>query len=220
MEYNIRSWDLPAKKRVYGETPVFIFHPSDARNQLPDDPEYATPGKRWQMCPRPLQQLFARAFNEALPDPNRRVTEGEWQSLFQQMNDCVISCPHDRAENLWTPDCRQLRCWHCKQELFIPPRLALSGVGGRHYVLLTRGAQLLGRHVNPHADESAAAVAVGEVVQNPANPSVWGLRNLTSSAWTAMFADGAAKEIPSQRAAPLTVGLKLQFGPSTGEIEA
>jgi hypothetical protein len=42
LEYNIRFWDLVAKRHVYGERPVFVCDPQDHSNQLPHDPDYAS----------------------------------------------------------------------------------------------------------------------------------------------------------------------------------
>ncbi|HUK92851.1 MAG TPA: serine/threonine-protein kinase, partial [Methanomicrobiales archaeon] len=46
MEYELRVWDIPAKRKVYGN-PVFIFDPADAGNRPPRDPDYETVVTRW-----------------------------------------------------------------------------------------------------------------------------------------------------------------------------
>ena len=74
-EFELRVWDIPAKKRVYG-TPVFVFDPADRSNTLPADPDYETARFRWGYSPRSLQDLFTRAFTTGAKDPKRRVTEG------------------------------------------------------------------------------------------------------------------------------------------------
>ena len=89
LEYRCRCWDLPAKRKVYGEAPIFVFDPQDRRNQLPNDPDYTTAQRRWQLCPPSLKELFANAFTTGLKEPASRVTEGEWQTLFRQLKDGV-----------------------------------------------------------------------------------------------------------------------------------
>lgn len=64
LEYNVRSWDDPAKEAIYGKNPVFIFDQSNTTNALPSDPDYKTPVRRWKLCPEPLRNLFTRAFTE------------------------------------------------------------------------------------------------------------------------------------------------------------
>ena len=211
MEAKIRVWDLPAKRRIYGEQPVFIFDPHDKRNQLPSDPAYATAAKRWGFCPKSLQRLFVRAFTEGLKNPANRVTEGEWQSLFRQLKDNIISCPSDGAENVWDVNSTNFHCWHCNKAIPVPPKLVFQQASGKHYLLLTHATKMLKRHINPSVSEADASMIIGQVVQNPANPQVWGIRNETSTPWLADFANGTTKEIPPQKSAPLNAGLQLNI---------
>ena len=222
MEYDVRCWDDPARKKIYGYAPVFIFDPTDARNRLPNDPTYSVAARRWAICPPSLQALFLHAFTIGLKEPARRVTEGEWQSLFLQLKDGVIRCPGCRAVNLWEPGMSALTCWNekCRQTVAIPPRLVFSLPGGTHHLLLTRDARLLRRHIDPAGPEDQASSVLGEMKQNPHNPAVWGLCNLTSTPWTATATDGKIVEVPPQKSVPLAAGLKLNIGGTTAEIVA
>ena len=138
MEYQFRSWDLIAMRKVYGKDPVFVFDPVDRRNGLPNDPDYAGVGKRWSHCPPSLQTLFTQAFTLGLKEPGRRVTEGQWQSIFLQLKDGSVSCSHCKADNLWDVSMNSLNCWHCGRPVAIPPRLVLVHAGGKHFLLLTK----------------------------------------------------------------------------------
>lgn len=207
MEYNIYVWDIPAKRRIYGEIPVFIFDPVDHRNKLPNDPEYSTANKRWNYCPPSLQALFIRAFTDGIQNPSLRVTEGEWQELFLQLKNGSIACPKCQAENLW--DKTQLNCWHCNIKIPIAPKLILTDETSQQIVLLTSKKQIFTEYK-----------LIGQVVQNPNNPKIWGIRNLTKIEWTALFPDGTKKIIEPQRAAPLKLGLKLKIGEVEAEIVA
>lgn len=218
MEYRFHCWDIPAKKRVYGLTPVFIFDPSDDSNRLPVDPDYITASKRWGYCPESLKELFTRAFTIGLREPAHRVTEGEWQNLFLQLKDGVVPCSNCRAENLWEPGLTVLDCWHCTEPIYLPPKMVFTHPTGKHYLLLDKGAQILERHVNPMTSEEDTSTVVGQVVQNPANPQVWGIRNLTDTPWTATLLDGTTVEVAPQKARPINAGLKLNIRGTTAEI--
>jgi hypothetical protein len=220
MEYQIRMWDLPAKKLVYGVNPVFIFDPTDTRNRLPNDPDYTPAAKRWADRPKGMRDLFTRAFTVGLKTPAQRVTEGEWQALFTQLKDGAIDCPGCRAANLWEPGATGLACWHCKKPIPIPPRLTFPHAGGTHHLLLTRTAKVRRRHVDPMGPDGQAEQVIGEVSQNPAKPSVWGLRNLTTVPWVATAADGQSAEVPPQKSAPLTAGLKINIAGTVATIVA
>ena len=218
LEYRIRMWDRPAITKVYGTTPVFVYDPDDESNRLPADPAYEMCDCRWKMCPQPAKDLFVRAFTTGLHSPGLRVTEGEWQSVFLQIKDSSLSCGGCKAVNLWDPTLQALHCWHCKSEIHVPPRLLFEHPGGKAYVLLTSDVKILRRHVDPLGPESAAADIIGEVAQNPANPLVWGIRNLTSSPWSACGADGRTTEVAPTKAAPLSVGIRINMAGIEGTL--
>lgn len=219
LEYRCRCWDLPAKRRVYGETPVFVFDPQDRRNPLPNDPDYTTAARRWPLCPPSLQALFTKAFTTGLKEPASRVTEGEWQTLFRQLKDGVLNCGGCQAVNLWDATTSSLECWHCHQPIGLPPKLVMSRHGRTHTLLLSRTAKLRQRHVDPFAADDVAETILGEVTQHPTNPSIWGLRNLSSTPWVATSPDGSAKEVPPQKATSLEAGLKLNVAGVVAEVQ-
>jgi eukaryotic-like serine/threonine-protein kinase len=203
-------------------TPVFIFDPTDARNRLPNDPTYAVAARRWAYCPPSLKGLFVHAFTMGLKEPARRVTEGEWQRLFLQLKDGAIRCAACRAVNLWEPDMTTPTCWNekCRQAVVIPSRLVFSLPGGSHHLLLTREARVLRRHIDPTGPVDQASSVIGQMKQNPNNPNVWGICNLTSTPWTATAADGKSVEVLPQKSVPLAAGLKVNIGGTTAEIVA
>ncbi len=217
MEYELRVWDIPAKRKVYG-TPVFIFDPSDARNRLPPDPDYETAEHRWNLCPASLRELFTRAFTDGVRESRRRVTEGEWQRLFLQLSDGIIPCPACRAENIWEPGTKALACWNCSSPIRIPPKLVLTTGAGTHQVLLTEGASLSPETLGFPGRDDGEPAPVGQVVRNPADPSIWGIRNLGQKVWRATFPGGQTLEIQPGKSVPLNPGAKIDMGGVTGEI--
>lgn len=221
LEFKLRCWDLPAKKKIYGFQPVFIFDPDDRCNRLPNDSEYARVARRWDACPLSLRDLFLRAFKAGLHHPERRVEEGAWLRAFLQLRDGRIACPHCQAVNLWDLEAPgPPPCWNCGKAMGVPPRLVVAHAGGRHQVLLTADARILRRHVEPSAAEDRASDLVGEVVQNPAQPHVWGLRNQSALPWVATLADGRSQEVAPQKAIPLNAGMKLHIDSTVAEVVA
>ncbi|MBF0098540.1 MAG: protein kinase [Magnetococcales bacterium] len=217
-EYQVRSWDLPAKMRIYGEEPLFVFDPHDTSNRLPDDPEYQTARLRWQQCPGVVQELFLKAFTVGLSQPQQRVTEGEWQRTFLRLYDNMLHCPACGAENFsrHSASQEQALCWHCRTALVMPPRLQVKHARGTHSFTLLLGKPLSTLFTHPEEEEKARIF--GEVSQHPNNPHIWGIRNLTPHSWQLRFPDGSRKEVPPQRSAPLTIGLELDFIGLSGQI--
>ena len=80
-ESEIHCFDLEARRKVYGSQPLFIF---DAKN-LSNRP---VPGLQdnallfWNFYPAYVRDIFHRAFTDGLRDPQSRVGENEWRSLF------------------------------------------------------------------------------------------------------------------------------------------
>ena len=58
----------------------------------------------------------------------------------------------------------------------------------------------------------------GEVVQNPNNPRLWGIRNLTKDNWTYIKADGTQIPVMEGRTAAIAKDTKIDFGQMTGEF--
>lgn len=218
MEYRLRVWDLPAKRKVYGEHPVFIFHPTDQSNELPKDAEYVTARTRWGYCPPSLREMFTQAFTTGLSDPKRRVTEGEWQRGFLQLRDSIVSCPRCHAENFLEAGKKDLHCWHCTTAIPSHPVLLVRIPTGSHSITLSEGTKVLKRHISsPWQDEEMTAV-LGQVVKNPQTPGVWGIRNLTTQPWKAISREGATLDIPPQKAVPLNPGFRIQIEGVEAEI--
>ena len=60
---------------------------------------------------------------------------------------------------------------------------------------------------------------VAEVVPNPTDPSIAGLKNLSTRTWIAMLSGGERKNIEPGRSVRLAVGTKVHFGVLEGVIE-
>ena len=81
LELGIRCLDEPARRRLYGEDPVFIFDPLDTRNR-PDPIDHAAALITWPIYPRSLQALFEQTFCAGLRDPWKRTLTGQWRQAF------------------------------------------------------------------------------------------------------------------------------------------
>ena len=59
---------------------------------------------------------------------------------------------------------------------------------------------------------------VGEVIQHPKNPQIWGLRNRSEQKWTSQTAEGKISEVEPGQSVTLSPGLRIQFGSREGEV--
>ena len=212
-EAKIRCLDVPALEKLYGFEPLYVWDPDDDSNR-PVPGIHDNPIAFKSMYPSGLAELFLRSFTEGLRYPPRRVRESEWRKAFARSIDSIWLC-RCGAENFYdvktegTPT--QRSCWSCKQLLALPPRLHI----GDDVILLNRSTRLFRYHLDRTWDEDKP---VAEVVPNPSNPAVFGLRNLSSEAWTLSRSDGSIVDVGPGKAAPIMKGNKINFGPITGEI--
>jgi serine/threonine protein kinase len=218
-ETAIHSFDLPAMAKLYGTEPVFIFDPQDESNR-PQPGYHDNALAYWPIYPRFLRDMFTRAFTDGIRDPQHgRVRESEWRSAMVRLRDCIVYCPHCNLENFYDPDSlkspgeKEPLCWSCKKEIPIPPRICL----GKAVVMLNYDTQIFAHHVEENRlyDFSQPVAAVA---QNPSDPGIWGLKNLSTEKWVATAADGTVSEVPPGRSLKLRIGTKINFGKSEGEI--
>lgn len=210
-EYRFHCWDIPAKKSVYGESPVFVFDPDDSSNALPRDPDYETARERWGYCPQALKDMFVRAFSDGVRDPDRRVTEGEWQALFSSLKDSIIACPKCRAENFLDARGHDSRCWHCGAGLVSPPFIIIRRPGTESRLAVSLGTTIRRRHITSSSPQDDSSEIIGTVVAHPAIAGAAGIRNNSGTTWQCRFPDGSTTEIPPSRAVPLNPGTEIQI---------
>jgi eukaryotic-like serine/threonine-protein kinase len=220
MEYRFHCWDIPAKKKVYGESPLFVFDPQNTSNSLPKDPDYTTARERWEYCPQAIRETFIRAFTDGLHDPDRRVTEGEWQTLFSRMKDSIMACPYCHAENFSGENKNTLTCWHCHNPLLPPPAIIIQRPGGEVRLALSQGTTIRRRHIASSSPQEDGSEIIGTVVPHPAIAGAAGIRNNTSAPWQCTFPDGNTTEVPPGRAVPLNPGTMIRVEGITLTITA
>jgi hypothetical protein len=96
------------------------------------------------------------------------------------------------------------------------PPLSLCVSAGPSFPL-PRGARLYVRDL-PGLVPGGADGLVAEVVANPEDPSVLGLKNCTRHTWSARMPGGASRQVEPGRSLHLQAGAAVIFGPVLGEI--
>jgi DNA-binding helix-hairpin-helix protein with protein kinase domain len=188
MELAIRCLDEPARRRLYGEDPVFIFDPVDDRNR-PDPIEHAAALITWPIYPRPLQALFEQTFCRGMKQPSRRTLTGQWKLELARTLDRRALCASCGQENFQGVGGSSL-CWSCGAPL--PEGISLA---------LPRGAVLAApdNELHPHHFDALAGEdlrhPIGRVVAHPQDPRRLGLRNLSPAAWSAEAGDGRSQRV-------------------------
>ena len=190
LELAIPCMDLPGRRRLYAEDPVFVFDPRDARNR-PDPHEHVAALITWPLYPRRLQRLFEETFGPGLREPSRRALTGQWKQALAAVLDHLRLCPHCGEENLeQDPDPGGARCWRCRRPLPPAPQLELANGG----VTVAEGNRIHPHHLDPLRAEDLRR-PVAEVVAHPSRPGLFGLRHLGGAPWQVERADGRRFEV-------------------------
>jgi hypothetical protein len=166
--------------------------------------------------PQRIRDLFTQAFTDGLTDPGRRVTEKQWMDAFSNLFFGIMTCPCDGGTEVFYDEeivgtGAAITCWNC-QNAFQPP---MTMVSGKSRVLLMKDAKLCSHHTAGNYDIDTVA---GTVVQNPNNPSLWGIRNDCSDNWTYIKTDGTQIPVAPGKSAAIVKGAKIDFGRQTGEF--
>lgn len=185
MELAIRCLDEPARRKLYGEDPVFIFDPQDQRNR-PDAQEQGAALVTWPIYPDQLQDLFVQSFCSGMHNPGRRALTGQWMEGLSTTLDQRQSCAACGSEHFGA----QPTCWHCNEPLRASPALSTP----RARVLACADNELHEHHFHgmesPRLDKPLA-----RVVSHPGNADLLGLRNLSGKPWRASTAAGQLHEV-------------------------
>jgi len=194
-ELAIRCLDEPARRRLYGEDPLFIFDPSDDRNR-PDPLEHPAPLVTWPIYPAELQALFVQTLGrqQGLRAPERRTLTGQWTAALAATLDRRCLCPQCGQEVFPAPGQAGL-CWHCGAN--VPAAARLRGPQGS--LALQPENELHRHHLDPLASEKLDQ-PLAVVESHPQDPSILGLKNLSGSPWTVELHSGESIAVsPGQR---------------------
>jgi DNA-binding helix-hairpin-helix protein with protein kinase domain len=205
-EEAIRSLDGVSMRRLYGETPLYIFDPTDRSNQ-PVPGIHDNPILFRTIYPAPLLDLFQRSFTAGLHAPNKRVMESEWQEALLLARDGLQSCTARSCGKLNFAAAGRT-CWRCHRPLPAPLLLEMEESGWQ--LVLQEGRKLYPHHVDLSRKNELDPVA-GLVTAHPQDRTRLGLRNESPAPWVLQRPDGTRDEIPPGRNAPLMAGNRIQF---------
>jgi DNA-binding helix-hairpin-helix protein with protein kinase domain len=125
-ELQIHCFDVPAKKRLYGEAPLFIFDPDDSSNgPIPGEHDHIE--AVWKLLPARVRELFVRSFTLGLRNTeDGRVRESEWLGALSRMCDTIVNCANCGKQNWFDLDTYRVTgdtgaCFHCGQALSLDP---------------------------------------------------------------------------------------------------
>ena len=203
---------------LYGTNPVFIFDPSDISNR-PVAGVHNAPIKLWPRYPKYIQEAFVKSFCEGMKDPNKRLTENEWQELLIKLRDDIIVCPCESPIFINTANFDAYNisvCESCKRKFSRPMQLETKSFA----VNMFPKNKLYKCHTVDGTDGSDDYITqTGEIIQNRNNPNLWGVRNISQETWLMKTPDGKSRQIPPDSVVPVADNIEIEFINVTGKIK-
>lgn len=202
-----------AEMELYGTNPVFVYDPNNDSNR-PVRGVHNNVIQAWPTYPQFIRDAFIEAFTVGTKDPNTRITENEWQKLFVRLKGELIGCLGCGIRGfagIFKHDGDKLVCPACGHAHPMPRVLTLNTFP----VLLFPGVKLLKGHTDSKTNSLSSEdylTQTGLIIQNPKDPSRWGIRNMSGSAWGVKEpgADGR-RELENGKTVAVQPGLEITF---------
>lgn len=192
------------ERKYYGSDPVFVYDPVDTKNR-------PVPGTDhnlkifWNVYPQYIKNLFVRAFSQDVMHKRKaRVLEKEWLDAFFRLRAETGICPNCKYEMFYTAEGVNT-CFECHKPVAKPAQLAFANVTLPMY----KGMKIYMWHVDSTLDD--ITTVVGEVVANPQNPSILGVRNISTSTWKVKLPDGSERPLAPNNVVPIKNGFVVDF---------
>jgi len=102
------------EKKLYGESPVFIWDENDPSNR-PVQGIHNNVIKRWELFPDILRNTFLKAFSkEAMTiEHQSRISASEWIKVLDALKNMLVTCPHCKNETFQNTDEAGNQCINC-----------------------------------------------------------------------------------------------------------
>lgn len=198
--------DEKAEYEMYGTKPLYIYHNTNYSNR-PIRGYHTAVINRYPHIPSYIKEAFHRTFVDGLVDrENGRTTELEWLRLLCKYRDELISCGcgkeyiygfNEKKHNDKCPFCKTPTRRFCYLQI------------GRNRILLEPNKYLYEIHIDKYS--SNYNNAIGKVVVNKNNPSIWGIKLALTNDVLIKDKNGKEMAIDKNGVIPIISNLKIRF---------
>ena len=201
---------------MFGSNPIFVYHKQEKSNR-PIRGYHASVLKRWAYIPIYVKEAFHRTFVDGLEDrENERTTELEWIKLLTKYRDELLTCPICGYEYIYGFEEKKRYdvCPSCGKPTKDVCVLYLS----KNKILLEPEKMIYASHLDKYTSDYKTAV--GKVVVNKNNPSLWGIKLALENDVEIKDCEGNEKVVAKDGVIPIVRNLKIRFKENLiGEIK-
>jgi DNA-binding helix-hairpin-helix protein with protein kinase domain len=199
--------DAKHEKKIYGESPVFIYDPDDNSNR-PVQGLHKGAITRWPFLPVYLQNLFKQAFSkDVLHNPANRIIEQEWLRLFIQMRSEIYKCSCNTV--YFADPINPNPCPSCKKENVFPLYIKTH----RYNLPLHQRTKLYSCHTKKDSDDFETLNGEVSVKEND-----FELKNVSGKSWIVTDGENTSSVAPNE-VVILKKGMIINFGEGNAEIK-
>lgn len=124
LEANIKCMDIPAKTKLYGTNPIFVFDPNNNSNR-PVKGIHDGVVALWNIYPNYIKELFIQAFTKGITNNSERPRESQWRTAFAKFEASIYKCPYcNQTEIIYDLDTIKQKkiqvCNYCKNKPLVP----------------------------------------------------------------------------------------------------
>lgn len=201
-----KKWLVPCltdmiSRELYGSNPVFVLDDKDTSNR-PVKGIHENLQTTWPYMPDYLKDAFRSAFcYDALHNPQRRMTEGDWLEVLTRFRSDIIVCPCGNSIILKNTDVAV--CETCGKKYQIPHELKLP----KYSVAIIKGTRIYRCQLGM-CNIANALDPVGFVVANDQNKLY--LKNMTSNTWSAVTPSGKVNQVAPGGSVPFVSGIEIK----------
>ena len=190
-------------EKLYGSEALFICDPQNNAN-APVKNIHANVIARWGFMPDYIKDAFLKAFSQqAIKEPNRRLRELDWLKVLVRFRSDIVKC--GCGNEVFIKDASTTKCDGCGKPMVISHVIKLPD----YAITAAKGSRIYRCQLGVcNADEALNPVAL--VVAKDNDPSVLGLKNMTTNILSAKTPSGNMRQVQPQEVVPFKAGIVIE----------
>lgn len=193
----------PEAEKLYGSEALFICDPTNNAN-APVKNIHANVIARWGFMPDYIKDAFLKAFSQqAIKESNRRLRELDWLKVLVRFRSDIVKC--GCGNEVFIKNASTTKCDGCGKPMVINHVIKLPD----YAITAARGSRIYRCQLGIcNADEALNPVAL--VVAKDNDPSVLGLKNMTTNILSAKTPSGNMRQVQPQEVVPFKAGIVIE----------
>lgn len=201
---------------------LFVYDPKDDSNR-PKPEIHKNVITLWSVFPPFVREIFIKAFDRNLMRDTEagrcdRVNEKEWLKMFRKLRQSIVTCPKCKKETFFNMKKETYKCMECDVNIQKPASLVI----GKEIIPLQLKRKLYIYEIDSYQELTIESInqEIGEVIEKPQKPGVWGLKNTSTITWYRSTPGGKETVCEPNGVVTIIKDNKIKFGTNSEGIIA